>query len=185
MNVRLARSVLIAVAVAGSSACGAAASDESATPEDLFVSRDGCPVTVPAEGFQPSEPEAAVYTEHFPPPGSYPTEYPDDGHVWYGSGGLWTELPVDGLYDERKTVFWSTNFSGGTVEENPDLTVTWTRLDTEETVVFDNDGYATNGYTPEHGWFMITSPEERLEAGCWRVYASYKGATLTYVYQKH
>lgn len=32
---------------------------------------------------------------------------------------------------------------------------------------------------------VLTSLEERLEAGCWRVYASYKEATLTYVYQKH
>ncbi|MGD2101525.1 MAG: hypothetical protein PVG83_04760 [Acidimicrobiia bacterium] len=143
-----------------------------------------CPVTLPPRPrFEPEEPEAAIYTENFPEPETYPTEYPGEQSVWYGANGLWTVLPLDGLFDERKTVFWSTNFPGGTVEEQPELGVTWTRLDSEKDRVVDNDGSATNGYTPEHGWFMITGTEV-LGAGCWQVDATYKGATLTYVYEK-
>lgn len=184
MNVRLARSALIAIAVAGLSACGVAAGDESATPEDVFVSRDGCPVTeVSKLGFIAPTPKAAIYTENFPTPSSYPNEYPEPDAVWYGSEGLWTVLSLNGKGDERKTVFWSTNFPGGTVEEQPDLQVTWSRLDGGEQVTVANDR-STNAYTPEHGWFMITSPTEKLPAGCWQVEATYKGSTLTYVYEK-
>lgn len=143
-----------------------------------------CPVTVPSKpGFEPSEPKTAVYTKNFPRPETYPTEYPDEESVWYGDDGLWTVLPLDGLYDERKTVFWSANFPGGTVEEQPELHVTWARLDSDDKRVVDNNGQATNAYTPEHGWFMITGTEV-LEAGCWEVTATYKGATLSYVYEK-
>jgi hypothetical protein len=47
----------------------------------------------------------------------------------------------------------------------------------------DNDGVATNAFTPEEGCFMIggIDPEQ---PGCWVVEASYKGATLTCVYER-
>jgi hypothetical protein len=57
------------------------------------------------------------------------------------------------------------------------------RLDGEEQLTVANDR-STNAYTPEHGWFMITGPEGPLPAGCWQVDATYKGAALTYVYEK-
>lgn len=141
-------------------------------------------MTTPEPGFEPQKPEAAVYTQQFPAPDPYPSEYPRDDGVWYGSDGLWTVLPLDGLHDERKAVFWSAHFRGGTIDARPDLDVTWTRLDTEDPVVVDNNGLATNAYTADVGWFMITGLEEALPAGCWQVDASYEEATLTYVYEK-
>jgi hypothetical protein len=49
-------------------------------------------------------------------------------------------------------------------------------------VVIDNDGKATNAYTPKEGWFIIAGGDPP-EPGCWQVEATYKGASLTYVYQ--
>lgn len=143
-----------------------------------------CPVTIPPQpGFVAGEPENVTYSEHFPAPDTWPGEYPDEDAVWYGSEELWTALAVDGDHGGRKSVWWSINFPGGIVEGEPELWVTWTRLDTEKTVVGDNDGEATNAYTSEEGWFMIAGIDPG-EAGCWKVEASYKGASLSYVYEE-
>ena len=40
----------------------------------------------------------------------------------------------------------------------------------------------TNAYTPEDRWFMIAGIDPNTP-GCWRVTATYKGATLSYVYE--
>ncbi|MFP3882849.1 MAG: hypothetical protein ACLFRT_07345 [Actinomycetota bacterium] len=136
-----------------------------------------CPVTIPPQpGFSPPEP--------------WPATYPHDGSVWYGSPGLWTVLETDGDYGPRKSVWWSANFPGGAKEERPDLHVTWTRLDTDEEIVIDNEWGATNAHTVAEGWFMIAgidpdlTTEEFHGPGCWRVTAEYKGATLSYVYER-
>ncbi|MGH3951108.1 MAG: hypothetical protein ACRDSE_18665 [Pseudonocardiaceae bacterium] len=60
--------------------------------------------------------------------------------------------------------------------------MTWTRLDTDQFVVIDNGGKATNAYTPEEGWFMIAGIDPD-QPGCWEVEATYKGASLR-VYEK-
>lgn len=143
-----------------------------------------CPVTIPPEpGFVAPEPEDVTYSEHFPAPDLWPHEYPHEGTVWYGSEELWTALAVDGDHGGRKSVWWSVNFPGGIVEEQPDVSVTWTRLDTDETAVIDNGGKATNAFTGAEGWFMIAGIDPN-QAGCWEVEATYKGATLSYVYEK-
>jgi len=143
-----------------------------------------CPVTIPAQpGFVATKPEKVTYSKHFPAPDPWPREYPHAGMVWYGSEELWTALAADGDHGERKSVWWSVNFPGGIVEEQPDVAVTWTRLDTDEPVVIDNGGEATNAYTPEEGWFIIAGIDPN-EAGCWEVEATYKGASLSYVYEK-
>ena len=142
-----------------------------------------CPVTIPPDpGFIATEPKKANYSENFPAPEPYPSEYPHEGMVWYGTDGLWTALSVEGDHSPRKSVWWSSNFPGGIVEGEPEVWVTWTRLDTGEPVVIDNDGKATNAYTPEEGWFIIAGGDPP-EPGCWQVEATYKGASLTYVYQ--
>jgi hypothetical protein len=142
-----------------------------------------CPVTIPPHpGFLTSAPSDVTYSEHFPAPDPWPSEYPHEGMVWYGSEDLWTALPTDSDYGVRKSVWWSANFPGGMVEEQPDVVVTWTRIDTEEPVILDNGGDATNAFTPEEGWFMIAGIDP-AEAGCWRVEATYKGASLSYVYE--
>jgi hypothetical protein len=143
-----------------------------------------CPVTIPPQpGFLASAPENVTYSEHFPAPDPWPTEYPHEGEVWYGSEELWTALAVNGDHGGRKSVWWSVNFPGGMVEEQPEVSVTWTRLDTDERVVIDNGGEATNAFIPEQGWFIIAGIDP-AEAGCWEVEATYKGATLSYVYEK-
>jgi hypothetical protein len=141
-----------------------------------------CPVTIPPQpGFAPSRPDDATYSEHFPAPDPWPAEYPYDAMVWYGTDDLWTALPIDGDYGLRKSVWWSANF-GGISESEPDVWVTWTRLDTDEPVTVDNAGKATNAHTPTEGWFMIAGIDP-ADPGCWEVTATYKGATLTYVYE--
>jgi len=143
-----------------------------------------CPVTIPPQpGFGVVKPESVTYSEQFPAPDPWPREYPHDGTAWYGSQELWTALATDGDHSPRKSVWWSANFPGGSVEERPDVTVTWTRLDTDQPVVIDNGGKATNAFTVAEGWFMIAGIDPD-EAGCWEVEASYKGATLAYVYER-
>lgn len=143
-----------------------------------------CPVTIPTQpGFTPTEPKDVTHTEHFPAPDPWPAEYPHEDMVWYGSEELWTALDVDGDHGGRKSVWWSVNFPGGTVEERPDVHVTWTRLDTDQPLVIDNQGNATNAHTATEGWFMIAGIDP-TQAGCWEVEATYKGATLSYVYEK-
>ena len=48
-----------------------------------------------------------------------------------------------------------------------------------DAVVFASPG--TNAYTPEDELFMINGIEPR-DPGCWQATATYKGATLQYVY---
>lgn len=143
-----------------------------------------CPVTIPPQpGFVATKPENVTYSEHFPAPDPWPSEYPHEGMVWYGTEELWTALAVDGDHGGRKSVWWSISFPGGIVEEQPDVSVTWTRLDTDDPVVIDNDLKATNAFTGAEGWFMIAGIDP-IETGCWEVEATYKGATLSYVYEK-
>lgn len=126
-----------------------------------------CPVTYPDGRFQAPDP--------------YPTEPVHVGMVWHGSEALWTALPVDGQSVERKTVFWSASFPGGTDGAEPELEVTYRRLDAE-TPPESNEGRATGGHTPEDGWFMIGGIDPG-DPGCWEVTATYKGTTLSYVYE--
>jgi len=125
-----------------------------------------CPVTIPP---QPG----------FSPPDGYPPT-PVSG-VWFGTEGLWTAIPTDGISNQRKTVLWSVNFPGGRDEEQPEVDVTWTRIDILGEPI-SNEGKATNAYTNEDGWFMIAGLDPD-EPGCWQVTSTYKGATLTYVYE--
>lgn len=136
-----------------------------------------CPVTIPPQpGFSPPEPWADTY--------------PYDGSVWYGDEELWTVLETDGTYGPRKSVWWSVNFPGGAQEARPELHVTWTRLDTAERVVIGNQGKAINAHTAAEGWFMVAGIDPDMtdadlsHSGCWRVTAEYKGATLSYVYER-
>ena len=125
-----------------------------------------CPVTIPPKpGFRPTD--------------GHPVE-PVFG-VWYGTEELWTVLEDDGSYAPRKTVLWSANFRDAGLEPSPQVDVTWKQLDGEG-VVISNGGDATNGSTPGDGLFMIAGIDPD-EPGCWEVTASYKGATLTYVFE--
>jgi len=173
--------------VDGSRTTTIAADAEKDTPEDAQTEKKTdfeCPVTVPTQpGFEATKPEKVTYSEHFPAPDPWPSHYPHEGMVWYGSKELWTALAIDGDHSPRKSVWWSVNFPGGVAQGEPEVWVTWSRLDAGETTVMDNDGKATNAFTPEEGWFMIAGGDPQ-EPGCWEVEATYKGATLSYVYEK-
>ncbi len=140
---------------------GVAGPGTTRTPIDF----GDCPVTIPPQpGFQP--------------PDGYPAE-PMSG-VWYGAEGLWTLLEPDGVQGQRKTLLWSVNFLGGRLEAQPNVDVRWRRLDSSGELI-SNEGHATNAYTPEDGDFMIAGLDP-YRPGCWEVTATYKGATLRYVY---
>lgn len=183
-----ARLAVLGVALLASACGGGAIAEPGApspaasksNPTTTTVADTDCPVTLP-NGFQPSPPEDVIYTKDLPAPTPYPVEYPHEGLAWHGTEELWTALPIDGQSEERKSVWWSTNFPGGTVEERPEVHVTWTRLDGKGTL--DNGGEATNAYTAEEGWFMIAGIDPD-EPGCWQVDATYKGATLSFVYEQ-
>jgi hypothetical protein len=112
------------------------------------------------------------------PPAPYSATAPH-GDVWYGTAKLWTALPA-GEYGPRKSVWWSSASGGGAVEPEPDIEMTWERLDAERAPI-TNEGYGTSAHTPEHGWFMIAGIDP-AERGCWQVTARYKDAELSYIY---
>ena len=137
---------------------------------DTTGSRDAnCPITIPSG--------------EFVPPAGYPPvpSTAGSGDVWFGTDALFTVLPADGSTSQRKSVWWSSEFPGGSEEEQPPITVTWTRLD--DPSVTRTHAPGTNAYTVPDGWFMIAGIDPD-EPGCWKVEAAYKGATLTYVYEQ-
>jgi hypothetical protein len=131
------------------------------------LEHNGCPWTEPED-------------DPFVPPSPYPAE-PSEGFFWYGTDALWTALPVDGNYGERKSVWWSVDFPGGGAEETPDIRVEW-RAKGLATPVRTSQGPGTNAYTDADGWLMIADGFDPRTPGCWEVTATYKGATLSYVY---
>lgn len=133
--------------------------------QDATSSGPACPITVPTDGYVPPE--------------GHPASSPTVGEAWFGSDDLWTSLPVDGAYVWRKSAWWSANFPGGAAEGEPPITVTWERVDIRSDPIVEDRG--TNAYTDEEGWFMIAGIDPR-EPGCWEVTATYKGASLNYVY---
>ncbi len=126
-----------------------------------------CPVTVaPEAGFEPPEP--------------WPATPSAEEYAWYGTKDLWTVIDR-GEHAPRKGVWWSANFPGGAEEEQPQLHITYRRLGSDEpTIVFGGPG--TNAYTVQDGDFMINGIEPEAP-GCWLATATYKGATLSYVYE--
>ncbi len=98
---------------------------------------------------------------------------------WHGTKDLWTVLRADGTYQLPKSVFWSSNFPGGVVEKRPEIAMTWHRLDTAEPPIVE-EGPGTNAFTGEEGWLMIAGIDPDVRS-CWKVTATYKGATLSYV----
>lgn len=126
-----------------------------------------CPVTVPpVPGFLPDDP--------------WPSMPNEPGMVWYGSAELWVPLAATG-YIPRKSVWWSANFTDAVAEPMPEISVRYERLDVEvPDLVFDAPG--TNAHTSADGLFMINGAEPN-DPGCWRATGTYKGATLSYVYE--
>lgn len=126
----------------------------------------------------PDECDATIEDEAFVPPnGITPTRA--DGKVWYGTDELWTAIPANGISDFEKSVWWSSNFPGSAEEPSPEIEVTYRLLgDETETITNSNVIVAT---TPDEGSFMSVGFQPAFQ-GCWEVTATYKDATLTYVY---
>ena len=142
------------------------AADDASERVEASAADAVCAVTVP-----PSEP--------FVPPNPWPAVPSSDDFVWYGSDDLWTVLEV-GPSQENKSVWWSANFTNAEFESWPEIVVVFERLDVEaDPVVFASPG--TNAFSPEDQLFMINGFEPR-DPGCWQATATYKGATLQYVY---
>jgi hypothetical protein len=100
--------------------------------------------------------------------------------VWFGKDELWTAVPADGISEERRSLWWSADFTDPGIEPSPDITVTYTLLNSSTGQTIVNDG-GTNASTPEDGLFIIAGSEPDIE-GCWQVTAVYKNASLSYVY---
>lgn len=133
------------------------------------VAGGDCPVTAPtAEAFVPPDPDLADRASEM-------------GFVWYGSDGLWTVLDPDGGYSERKSVWWSTDFPGGAIENSPEITVAARQIDGPGAIT--SNGPGTNAQTGEEGWFMIADFPFALPPGCWEVTGDYKGAVVSFTVQ--
>jgi hypothetical protein len=117
----------------------------------------------------------------FVPPEPYRATPTDETFALYGTAELWTQLPIDGQHVPTKGAWWSDSFAGGTVEEEPEIVVTWRRLDTEAPLVRTTE-LGGNAFTTEDGWFMLQGiwPEP---SGCWNITATYRGTSLSYVTQ--
>ena len=125
-----------------------------------------CPVTIPDGSYTP--------------PAEYPANPQGRDVAWFGSDELWTALPTDGDYARRKSLWWSVNFEGGATERKPEIGVVWNRLDEEQEPISSGPP-GTQASTPADGDYMIGGTDP-IEPGCWEVTATYKGASLTYVY---
>lgn len=136
------------------------------TTTTLAAIPDDCPVTVP--------------TGDFTPPEGYPSVPSVPGSVWFGTDELWTVLSSDGSYLPRKSVWWSVNFPGGGVEEQPAIRTFYMLLDVDRAITITSE-QGTNANTAADGWFMIATIDPNY-TGCWEVSAVYKGAALSYVY---
>ena len=119
------------------------------------------------------------------PPFSPPIDVNYEGHFWYGSPALWTNLPTDGIWwglpkDEdgyvQKAVFWREGFVA--LEElNPDLTVSGRRLDGSAPTFSFSD--ATHGWDDDSNFMLMGISIPTL--GCWEITADYHDTQLTHV----
>jgi len=128
-------------------------------------------------------------THPFIPPAAYPAPArpPDPGTEWFGTARLWTILTRDGeVWDglplgadgllSQKTFWWSADFDVHT-EQKPAITVTGKRLDGPGLLAAPAPG--TNAQA-EFGSAMLQGigiPS----SGCWRITATYRGASLSYI----
>ena len=146
---------------------GACAPASGSTAPELGADGE-CSVTIPPD-------------PGFLAPAPWPAEPSVEEWVWYGTEDLWTVLSPDGDHPLTKGVWWSANFPGGKTEEEPDLWVTWARIGGGDPEVLESEHPGTNAYTVEDRWFMINGVDP--VPGCWEVTATYKGATLSYVFE--
>jgi hypothetical protein len=163
---------LILVAIAAFWLSEREPTEELANPDEPTTTTTTVAVVVPDEC------GATIPDEAFVPPDGYqPTR--TDGKVWFGTEELWTAIPANGISDFEKSVWWSSNFPGSAEEPRPEIQVTFRLLGDESKTITNSN--ATIASTPDEGSFMSVGFQPDLQ-GCWEVTATYKDATLTYVY---
>lgn len=148
----------------------------------LLVAVSACTTSTDVDGYADGQCEPTIPSEEFVPPDPYVPSRAEDGMVWYGANELWTVLRLDGEHSPRKSVWWSENYGDPGLEPSPDITVVWQRLDSG-TADISNGSTGTNGSTEDDGLFMIGGIDPDI-GGCWRVTATYKGASMSYVYER-
>jgi hypothetical protein len=144
----------------------------------FFIGEPG--VDILDEGEIPRDCQVTIPNQSFTPPDTHPPTPSDPDMVWFGKDELWTAVRTDGISEERRSVWWSANFTDPGIEPSPDITVTYTLLNSATGQTIVNEG-GTNASTPEDGLFIIAGSEPDTE-GCWLVTAIYKNASLSYVY---
>ncbi len=127
-------------------------------------------------------------TSSFTAPAPYSPAAPGSDLFWYGSEGLWTALPKNGIWSDlplnpegytQKILWWSESFSVDS-EPEPNLTVSGERLDEEAPPL--KVSRATNAFAEDIGSAMLVGVDFPT-AGCWKVTGQYKKAELTFVIQ--
>lgn len=122
----------------------------------------------------------------FKAPEPYSPSAPWEGVFWYGSEGLWTALPTDGVWSKlsdtpdgyiQKIVWWSDLYSLKD-EQQPALVVSGKRLDAKSDPLRFYG--ATNIIEEDAGEAMLTGVEFPA-LGCWEVRGEYKKSGLIFV----
>ena len=159
---------------------------ETAVPLPATLTPTTPPIDTPtSSGDMGSCPITPIPDTPFVPPDPYPAAAPD-GHFWYGTNELWTDLPVDDVWYGlpqseagygNKIALWHEGYSQ-TEEPQPAITLSAQQLDGAAVMAPVVAG--TNAYHPDYGQFMMTGIELPT-LGCWEITAEYKGAALTFV----
>ncbi|MDQ3929747.1 MAG: hypothetical protein M3328_11460 [Chloroflexota bacterium] len=132
-----------------------------------------CPVTRPPE--QP-----------FVPPPPYSPSPAWAGAFWYGTNLLWTQLPVDGAWEElaegphgytQKVLWWREGYSWKD-DPSPDLTVTGRRLDAPAPPL--RASRATNAFAEDIQSAMLIGVDFPAP-GCWEVTGKVTDRELSFV----
>lgn len=140
-----------------------------------------CPVTLPSE-------PALI------PPGRYPETPPGRPHAfWYGTPGLWTMLPSNGIFTgiaspspglpgevatRNKSFWWSPGFHPRATPD-PQLKVEARRLNGEGPAY--KQPWITNAHAPEFGGWTMLYMLDLPTVGCWEVTTSYGSDRVSYV----
>lgn len=156
-----------------------ALSPEKSNPADsansetvLYDPPTSCPVTVPQDPI-------------FTPPSPY-SDLGFEGEFWYGSNLLWTAVPQNGVWSGlphnpegyTQKVFWWREGYIWNEEPEPDLTVTYERLDVAAPPL--NASKATNAYASDIDSAMLVGVDFPT-LGCWKITGHYRDSELSFV----
>jgi hypothetical protein len=142
------------------------------------AAEDVCPVTT-----APSPP--------FVPPVPYRAN-PYDEHFWYGTNGLWTSLPVEGVWRLprredgfyfNKLFLWQEGWDWRKepYPPGPDIKLVLRRLNGNTSPITSRGG--TNAFFDD-SWAMLTGVNFPTE-GCWEITSFHDGHKLTFVLSIH